>query len=272
MGEAPEAQTGSLTAASLDEIRTRIDAIDQQLLHLVGERSALATAVARAKRATGDSSLFGLRPVREAQLLRRLLAAKAPQVSIELVVGLWRQLMADSLGRQGPFHITLWGGKSPVRTTELARVRFGAQVAIHAANRPEDAIAAARTLGGVGVLALAGDSPWWGRLLLEPRLNVFASLPCLHRWGAPAALAVAQVEVEPSGRDETFWVTDAPQSAPEVIEALGRIGLAGELLANAGGLKLFTLAGFVQRQDARLAQAPGELKGVIGAASLPLDL
>ena len=108
-----------------------------------------------------------------------------------------------------------------------------------------------------------------GRLRARPKLNVFASLPCLRRWGPAAALAVAQVEVEPSGRDETFWVTDAKTTAPAIIDELGRIGFAAELLADAGGLKLFILAGFVQREDERLTAAPGELKGVIGAASMP---
>jgi hypothetical protein len=159
-----------------------------------------------------------------------------------------------------------------VRTVELARIRFGAAVAIRGASNPQDAIAAARTLGGVGVLALASDTPWWGRLLAEPRLNVFAALPCLRRWGPTTALAVAEVEVEPSGLDETFWVTDARETAPAVIEALGRIGFAGELIASAGGLKLFTLSGFVQREDPRLLAAPGQLKGVIGAASMPFDV
>jgi hypothetical protein len=101
---------------------------------------------------------------------------------------------------------------------------------------------------------------------------VFASLPCLRRWGPPTALAVAEVEVEPSGRDETFWVTDSAKSPPAIIDELGRIGFAAEMLANAGGLRLFTLAGFVQREDARLVEAPGELKGVIGAASMPFDV
>ncbi len=83
---------------------------------------------------------------------------------------------------------------------------------------------------------------------------------------------MAQVEVEPSGRDETFWVTDAKASAPAIIEELGRIGFAAEMLDSAGGLKLFSLMGFVQREDPRLVEAPGDLKGVIGAASMPFDV
>jgi len=262
MGEEP---------TSLDEVRARIDAIDEQVLSLIAERASLSAAVTKAKRATGETG-FGLRPAREAQILRKLLIAKQPQVSFELVVSLWRQIMADSLARQGPFHISLWGGKNPYRTIELTRIRFGAGVTVRPAPRPEDALSEAKRAGGVAVLALASDSPWWGRMLAEPKLNVFASLPCLRRWGPTTALAVAQVEVEPSGRDETFWVTDSPKSAPDIIEELGQIGFAGDMLAQAGGLKLFTLAGYVQREDERLVNAPGELKGVIGAASMPFDV
>jgi hypothetical protein len=83
---------------------------------------------------------------------------------------------------------------------------------------------------------------------------------------------VAEVDVEPSGGDETFWVTDAAASAVAIAEALGKDGLAAGLLVQASGLKLFSLAGFVQRQDQRLARAPGQLKGVIGAASTPFDV
>ena len=256
---------------SLDEVRMRIDAIDDQMLGLVTERAGLAASVAKAKRARGETS-FGLRPAREAQILRRLLIAKDPSVSTEVVIALWRQIMADSLARQGAYHITLWGGRNLVRTVELARIRFGAAVAIRGGSRPEDAIAAAKTLGGVGVLDLASPTPWWGRLLAEPKLNVFASLPCLRRWGPHTALAVAQVDVEPSGRDETFWVTDAPQHPTVLIEHLGAIGFAAELLGDAGGLKLFVLSGYVQREDERLKLAPGKLKGVIGAASAPFDV
>ena len=122
------------------------------------------------------------------------------------------------------------------------------------------------------MLTLAPDSAWWGRLLAEPQLNIFACLPELAAWGPPGALAVAAVEVEPSGSDETYWVTDAEGSPSAIAAELGRDGLAAELVVQAGGLKLFSLGGYVQREDARLARAPGRLKGVIGAASLPLDV
>jgi chorismate mutase len=257
---------------SLDEVRRRIDAIDADLLRLVVERASLAHAVAAAKAAAGDAGKFGLRPGREALLLKKLLAGPRNGAKPGLIVRIWRELIGDSLATQGPFHIAVWGGKDPGRAVEVARLRFGVAPSLRQVAKPEDAIAEACALGGVGVCALTADSPWWGRLLAEPKLKVFAALPCLAAWGPLSALAVAEVEVEPTGADNTFWVTDAPGPAATVEAALGRDGVAATLLAETGGLKLYMLAGFYQPGDPRLARAPGRLSGVIGAAPAPLDV
>lgn len=256
------------TPPSLHEVRWRIDAIDGELLKLLDERAGLARAVAAAKRASGDTG-FGLRPGREALIVRKLLAAPRNDASDALVIRVWRELMADSLSRQGPFHLTVWGD---ARTVELARLRFGAAPPMQVVAADKDALAAAKTPWAVSILALQPGSAWWARLLAEPRLNVFAALPCLQRWGPQAAFAVAEVEVEPTGGDQTFWVTDSSKSANAIVEALGADGVAAEPLAEAGGLKLFSLSGFYQREDERLARAPGQLSGVIGAAPVPFDV
>lgn len=265
-----EAKTGA--APSLDAVRQRIDALDTELLRLVDERASLARTVAAAKRAAGDGDRFALRPGREAAILRRLIAAERTSASPSLIVRIWRELIGDSLSVQGPFHLTVWGGKDPGRAVELARHRFGAAPPLRQAAKPEDAITQARTPGGVAICAVTPDSAWWGRLLAEPQLNVFAALPCLAAWGPMSALAVAAVDVEPTGDDRTFWVTDASGPVAAVEDALSRDGVAADLLVEAGGLKLFMLAGYYQRDDARLARAPGRLSGVIGAAPAPLDV
>jgi chorismate mutase len=259
------------TPPSLDEVRWRIDAIDGELLKLLDERAGLARAVATAKAAAGDTG-FGLRPGREALIVRKLLGQPRAAASDALVIRVWRELMADSLSRQGPFHLAVWGGRDPARAAELARLRFGAAPSLRMVPAAQDALAAAKTPGGVGVLALSADSAWWARLLAEPKLKIFAALPCLSAWGQQAAFAVAQVEVEPTGGDETFWVTDSPRAAAGIIEALGLDGVAAELIADVGGLKLFSLSGFFQPADERLARAPGKLTGVIGAAPTPFDV
>jgi chorismate mutase len=257
---------------SLDDVRARIDAIDTEILRLVDERAGIARVVAEAKRAAGDGDKFGLRPGREAQLLRRLLATPRRGASDALTVRLWRELISDSLAQQGSFHLSVWGGPDPARTVELARARFGGAPPLARAAKPEDALAVAKTLGGVAVLALTPDHGWWGRLLAEPSLAVFAALPCLAAQGPLAALAVGQIAIEPTGADETFWVTDAVEPAGKIEDALSRDGVAGRLIGYGGGLKLFALAGFYQPQDERLSRAPGRLTGIIGAAPLPFDV
>ncbi|WP_454717045.1 chorismate mutase [Caulobacter segnis] len=256
---------------SLEEVRWRLDAIDTELLKLLDERAGLASAVAAAKRASGDTG-FGLRPGREAQIVRKLLAVPRTGAGDALVIRIWREIMADNLARQGPYQLGVFGGREAARTVELTRLRFGTAPRLSILPTAQDALAIARAPWGVAVLPLAVDTPWWGRLLAEPKLRVFAALPCLATWGPQAALAVAEVEVEPTGGDQTFWVTDSAKSAAAIVEALSQTDVAAELIADAGGLKLFSLSGFFQPNDERLARAPGDLTGVIGAAPEQFDV
>ena len=259
--------------AKLEDVRTRIDAIDAELMKLVDERSALAARVGEIKREAGDlGERLAIRPAREAQLIRALLKTERRRARPEMVVRMWRELIGESLSIQGPFHLAVWGGRNPARTVELARFRFGGAPRLEVVAEPETALAAARTPGGVAVMALEPGDRWWGRLLAEPKLSVFASLPCLLSWGGQSALAVGSLQTEPSGLDETYWVTDAPGSAAAVEAALEREGVAARLIMEAGGMKLFGLPGYLQRQDERLARAPGRLTGVIGSAPAPFDL
>jgi chorismate mutase len=259
---------------SLDQVRARIDAVDAELLRLIDERAALAEAVQKAKRDAGQGDRFGLRPARETQVLHRLLAMTRKAADAGLVVRLWREIMGHNLNRQGAFHVAAWGGRTgAARITELARQRFGQSVYLRMVDKPEMLLSQAKNPGGVGVGLLTNDSAWWARLLVEPKLTAFAVLPCLATWGAPEALAVAEVEMEPSGTaDETLWVTDSSKQPWEIEIDLSRDGVAARLLTEANGLKLFSLAGFYMKTDERLARAPGRLTGVIGAAPAPFDL
>ena len=105
-------------APSLDAVRQRIDALDTELLRLIDERASLARVVAAAKRAAGDGGKFGLRPGREAAILRRLIASERKAADAGLIVGVWQELIGDSLAGQGPFHISVWGARDPGRRVD----------------------------------------------------------------------------------------------------------------------------------------------------------
>lgn len=128
---------------------------------------------------------------------------------------------------------------------------------------PDQALAAARQ-GGRALIDL-GLRPWWGKLLALPMLKVIVALPD-DAAGAPRALLVSTEAPGPTGDDRTFWVTDSPASDARIVAALGEAGLIAGPLAAGGGLKLFVLTGYVQAEDGRLSNAPGQMSGVIGAA------
>lgn len=208
---------------------------------------ALAGAV-RARMAGGRRAT----PDAEAIALREVLKGLSPPEAAAL-----RSVLGRIDAAQGA-PLIVWGPASQV----LAADRYGLTARIAA--RPEAGLAAARD-GGRALMDLTAPSAWWGRLLAEPELRVTAALPD-HGAGPPRALMVERAPSGPTGDDRTFWVTDSPLSATRIVAALGASGLAASPLIEAGGLKLFALAGYVQAQDGRLSDAPGSLQGVIGAA------
>lgn len=154
--------------------------------------------------------------------------------------------------------LVVWGPASQV----LAADRYG--LVARLAAKPEAALQAVRD-GARALMDLTSASTWWSRLLAEPALRIVAALP-EHGAGHPRALMVQKAAPGPTGDDRTFWITDSALPDPRIVAILADAGLAASPLVAAGGLKLFTLAGYVQAEDGRLASAPGDLTGVIGAA------
>lgn len=146
----------------------------------------------------------------------------------------------------------------------LAADRFGLSARVVA---DADAALARTASGDRALIDVATGRPWWGKLMARPELRVVAALPD-DRHGVPTVLMVAAAPTGPTGEDRTFWVTDSGLSDGKIVEALAACGFVGKPLASASGLKLFTLAGYVQAEDGRLSAAPGSLSGVIGSAPL----
>jgi len=156
--------------------------------------------------------------------------------------------------------LIVWGPASQV----LAADRYG--LSARMAAKPEAALKAVRE-GARALMDLTPSNAWFGRLLAEPSLRIVAALPD-HGAGLPRSLLVQQAQPGPTGHDRTFWATDSGLPNSRILDALSDAGLAATPLIEAGGLKLFVLAGYVQAEDGRLNGAPGTLSGVIGAAPL----
>ncbi|MGV8929833.1 MAG: hypothetical protein ACOH1E_08765 [Brevundimonas sp.] len=215
------------------------------------ERLALDRALAEALRlrlAVGPRTA----PDADAIALRELLIPMSPAQTAVVRAVLGRIDAATGAP------LVVWG---PAAQT-LAADRFG--LSARSASEPEQALAAVRD-GARALIDLTPAKPWWGRLLAEPALRVVAALPD-DPHGLPRALMIQRVQPGPTGDDRTFWATDSKAPDARIVESLGTAGLVASPLIAAGGLKLFMLAGYVQAEDGRLASAPGNLSGVIGAA------
>ena len=97
------------------ELRSRIDAFDQQILRLIQERVLVAADIAKAKLATdADASFY--RPEREAQVLRRVRDRNSKLreeldglVSDDEMVRLMREIMSTSLAAEMPMTVAYLG-------------------------------------------------------------------------------------------------------------------------------------------------------------------
>jgi hypothetical protein len=217
-----------------------------------GETGALDAALAEALKARLEA---GGRsgPDAEALALRALLDHADTVDQAALLKAVWGRIAAD----HGPVLFA-----SGPTSHLLAADRFG--LPVRTAADPEAALVEAGR-GARALIDLDGPRPWWGRLLARPDLRIVAALPD-DRHGRPQAVMISNETSGPTGEDRSFWITDSREPDVKIADALAASGFLAQGLVSAGGLKLFMLAGYVQAEDGRLIDAPGSLKGVIGAA------
>jgi len=205
------------TAPPLDNLRVEIDRIDQQILDLLIERSAVVRRIGEVKGDRQDGRT-ALRPAREAQILRRLAARAGGRFPTAVLVRMWRELVAAHTRLQAPLAVAVFARKEDAhRVWDLARDHFGSATPMTQVDRPMQAL---RALGDgsatVAVLPLPGDDEsWWVSLMSDhdPRLRVFARLPFVAGAGAESdevsALAIGELDIEASGADLTLLAIEA---------------------------------------------------------------
>jgi chorismate mutase/prephenate dehydratase len=214
----------------LEHLRAEIDRIDQEVLDLLVARSGVVRRIGEVK---GDrlDGRPALRPAREAQILRRLAARANGRFPAAVLVRMWRELIAAQTRLQAPLSVAVFAPRErALQVWDLSRDHFGSATAMIAVDRPLQALRAlADGSATVAVLPLPNDDDsWWVSLMAhhELQLRVFARLPFVSSDGEEVrALALSQLEIEPSGDDLTPLAIEAEQG-------LSRGGLR-ELLATA---------------------------------------
>jgi len=261
-----------MSEAALTKLRDEIDAIDLQLLQLLARRDAVSGRVRLAK--AGDD--VKLRPGREADILRTLLAANKGGFPERSLLRIWREIFSASLASQGAYStavLTQDGGSS---LWDQARDHFDAGGTFHRCATPRRVLEA--VAGGedaLGILPLPDPEdadPWWQHLLVQPNTGggvapqIIAKLPFWTSAGANSngngetALVIAMMAPDPSGRDRSLVAIDlaGELSANRLTSALDAAGIDAALAARwhetaapERWVSLIDMDGFAGADDAR---------------------
>jgi chorismate mutase / prephenate dehydratase len=106
----------------LDDWRSRINDLDEQILHLLNQRGQAALQIGELKRHQGQPYFV---PEREAQVLERLIALNGGPLSAEAVRAVWREILSASLALESPLPVG-YLGPAGTFTHAAAMRRFGA--------------------------------------------------------------------------------------------------------------------------------------------------
>src|SRR5690242_5714620 len=119
-------KSGAERTTKLEEVRSRIDSVDEQIQRLLNERAKLAQAVGISKSRDGHTVDF-YRPEREAQVLRRARERNRGPLRDEEVVRLFREIMSACLAQQEPLKVAYLGPEATFSQTAVL-THFGHSV------------------------------------------------------------------------------------------------------------------------------------------------
>lgn len=228
----------------LDEVRRAIDVVDDGLLGLLRQRFALVDGVIAAKGQEASPWPSPLRPTREMDILRRLVAARG-DLPADLLVRLWRGIVTEATFKQAKITIHLskklaqavghrlrirdYFGHFPVeewRDEAQALMQINANTADICIVETESAWVEAFAGGGAGKAQVLGSLP----VIKEdemPRLLVLGVAPCVA-----------------TGDDETLIISKG--NLPRDF------GLQPVWQGKVGGYRLSALAGFHSEHESPL--------------------
>ena len=273
---------------TLATLRAELDRLDDQVHDLLMARARVVEQVA----ALGAKGPVALRPGREADIIRRLLARHTGKLPRLVLPRLWRELFAATTSMQGQYVVAVCETQPGGGFVAAAREHFGMLTPLRAHRSPAQALAeVSRGTATVAVLPMpAEDEPlsaaWWTALLQrdEPRIHVVARLPF---WsprpeGSPGvrALVVATVAPDASQRDRSLIGLELPgeMSRARLTAAIAEAGLSlgGSILRrdphDPTARALLDVEGLVADDDPRLALLSASRPPVVlGAYAVPVD-
>jgi chorismate mutase / prephenate dehydratase len=253
------------TPFDLQDLRRRLDAIDDGLQDLLIERAEVVALVAAHKRR--DNVGF-YQPGREAEIIRRLVARHRGPLPATSLVRIWREMLAASLSLEVPFAVAVYAPTGLPGFWDLARDHYGSNTPLSAygsIGQVIRAVAEAQASAGILPMPQEGEpNPWWRHLLSQDRQTprVIARLPFGPRGNGRAAdadaLVIGHGAQQHTAWDRTLIATETAEiSRARILGLLTALGLTCTFFASCdqidGAVDLIELDSFVSLADPRIA-------------------
>ena len=218
---------------TLDEIRQKIDELDNRIHDTLMERAELVLKVGEEKR---KNNIQIVQPAREARMIRRLLGRHKGVLPEMAVVRIWRELVGAVSLLQTGLKVIVAMPESQHEYWDLARDYFGSSLPMSKANSAIAAISALKeektTFAVVPCPLLEDDQPWW-TWLGNPQdpMQIIMSLPHGNDPANPTpdhrALVVSKAGFDDSGADNSYLMIqcDASISRARLIDTAKKAGI-----------------------------------------------
>jgi chorismate mutase/prephenate dehydratase len=252
--------------SDLEQLRRRIDEIDDRLQDLLIERTDIVSRVGAHKR--GNGGVAAHQPAREAEIIRRLVSRNHGFLPPATLVRMWRELLAATVRLQGPFTVAIYAPPEAQGFWDIARDHYGSHTPMLTYRSTAQVIrAVTEGHAAIGVLPMPQEEdpdPWWRHLLSthDNAPHVIARLPFGARGNARSdsadALAIGGGAEQRTARDRTLIATEnAPHiSRGRMFAILAALGLDCTFMASCehaeGANTLIEFDGFVPAADPRL--------------------
>lgn len=201
------------TAEVITPLRDQIDTIDDEIIRLLKERTAIVAKVGAQKRAAGETGTF-IRPGREGAMHRRIHEAfQGSDFDPNAALAIWRLIISASTNLESPMKLAVTQSRDEPGYHTLAREYFGSFLDAKSYSSSGSLLSDLYDgKANIGILPYPLDEHHWWLLLPQystDKLYIFAKLPLDAAFpDQRAALAVADVMPEQSGEqtDESYYV------------------------------------------------------------------
>ena len=216
-----------------DEIRQKIDELDNRIHDTLMERAELVLKVGEEKR---RNNIQIVQPAREARMIRRLLGRHKGVLPEMAVVRIWRELVGAVSLLQTGLKVVVAMPESQTEHWDLARDYFGSCLPMTRTKSAVSAISALKegktTFAVVPRPQDEDEQPWWTFLgNAQDPMQIIISLPHGEDPANPnpdaRALVVSKAGFDDSGADNSFLLVqcDASISRGRLVDVAKRAGI-----------------------------------------------